>query len=239
MRVVAEPTRPQSPSLAAIVAIVAALAGVTLVVAGVVGVVGSIESTPTPNTVAFVTTTTPSPGTTVPSTSVPTSAPVTVPSSTVDGSVAFATVVDDSGRLSVEFPFDWTDVSGGGWTVDGGEVGVSVSAAIDRGAWYDGWGTPGAFLGISEVTLDEFTPELVDFAGACRLADAGGREYPGYTTVVQEWVECGDEGSQLTTALVWPSSFGWSGLIQIVSLDGTATSLLDHAIATLSYEPTP
>jgi hypothetical protein len=214
-------------------ALVAGIVGSVLVVIGLVRVVGSIESGSPPDTVGFVTTTE---GTTAPPA---TAAPSTTTALTIDlgGSVSFVTVEDESGHLSVEFPAEWTDTSGGGWSVDDRTVGVSVSAAIDRDAWYAGWGTPGAFLGISQVALDEFTPELGDFSGACRLADTGGREYPGYTTVVQEWVECGDEGSQFTTALVWPSTFEWSGLIQIVTLDGSATALLDRAVTTLRYTP--
>jgi hypothetical protein len=223
------PATPQSSRLAAIVAVLAALGGVVLVLVGFGRLVGSIEIGGSPGTSAFVTT-----PTTVSTSMV---VPSTVTTTTDTGIDPFVTVVDESGRLSVDFPEEWTDTSGGGWSVDDRVVGLSVSAAIDRDAWYSGWGTPGAFLGVSEVPLDEFTPELGDFASVCRLADAGGREYPGHTTVVQEWVDCGDEGSQFTTALIWPTNFGGSALLQVVTLDGTATALVDHAVATLSYSP--
>lgn len=231
-----EPAPESSPPVAAVAAIVAAVTGVALLVVGVVRLVDSIESAPSTTVPFVVSTVTVPPSTTLPATDGSSSTTDGSPVTTGAVSGDFVVVTDDTGTLSLEVPATWTDVSGLGWSFEGATVGLSVAASPDLGAWYNGWATPGVFVGVSTVSFDEFTPELTDFGGACRLAQAGGREYPGFTTVVEEWVECGDEGSEFVTALVWPSDYAWSGLIQLVTVDESSIALFDRLMTTLSHQ---
>ena len=205
--------------------------GIGLIIFGVVGLVRSIDLDTTPTTaVSFVTTTTTTPSPTTTAVAVSS----TTPAATFDPG-EFVLLADDSGTFSVAMPAGWPDVAGSEWSVGGEIVGLSVSASTDRAAWYEGWGTEGAFVGVTTVEPEQFSPELGDFSAACTLGSTGNHEYPGFTAIIQEWSDCGDEGSSFRVALVWPTSFEYSALIQLVTIDRDGSSTLNHLITTLSY----
>lgn len=235
-RRVQETTPPSDGSspLVAITAVVAGLAGAGLLVFGLIRLVDGLLSDDGSSSVAAPTTTEiiaiPPTSTTVTTASTPTEPPVFDPG-------AFVTVSDDTGTVSISYPAEWTDRSGAEWSVEGEAVGLSVAAAPDRDAWYAGWGTPGAFVGVATVGPDVYVPELGDFSGACTLGATENREYEAASVVIQQWTECGDEGSEFYVVLLWPETFAYTALMQVVVTDSRGWELIDLFATTLSYQP--
>lgn len=234
---ISTPNRSRAP---AVVALLAGVAGLALLAVGVVRLVGSMDGpSAASTTVGFVTTTTvEAPATTESSDTSETPATTEpVDTSGAPSGVDLVTISDDTGALSLSVPAAWDDRSGLAWSVDGEVVGISVGAAVDRNAWYEGWGTPGVFVGLTTVGPDVYTPELGEFGGTCVVGSTEDREYDGFSVVVQQWVDCGDAGSEFHVAMVWPDSLEYTALIQVVTLDGSGSDLVDTLVTTLRYDP--
>lgn len=220
----------QSSRAAAAVAVAAAVAGAVLVVVGVIRLIGQLEAgaTAAQSSATFVTTTTSRPTDPMSTTAEPeATSPLT----------DLVTLSDETGAVSVSMPAEWDDVSGSAWSVDGTVVGLSIGASTDRSAWYEGWGTPGAFVGVTTVGPDVYSPVLGDFGGVCTLAATYDREYVGFTAVVQRWVDCGEEGSEFHVALVWPDSFEYAAMVQVVTVERSGAEVIDTLITTIRHDP--
>jgi serine protease Do len=215
-------TEPRSTSqnspITTFIALAAAVIGVALLVVAVYRGIDlltddgpEIEATPTPTTAASGT---------------------TRPAATFDPG-AFVSITDDSGRLSVSVPAEWSDQSGAAWTVDGSEVGVALSAAPDLDAWYSEWGTPGVFIGASDsghvATLD-------DFSGVCTLGNSAPRSGGSLTGTVQAWSDCGAEGGSFYVFAGATSNADVQVLIQLVDTEGSGLAVLDELLTTFRYE---
>lgn len=98
-------------------------------------------------------------------------------------------------------------------------------------------GDPGLFVGVTTVGPDVYTPEFGEFGGSCTFGSIDNRDYEGFTAAVQQWVGCGDEGSEFHVAMVWPDSFAYTALLQVVTLDGSGSALVDTLVNTLSHAP--
>lgn len=143
-------------------------------------------------------------------------------------------VVDDSGRLSAQVPESWSDVATTAWVSRDEPIGIRINAAVDRAAWFEGWATPGAFIG---VTTERSTEELFgSFDDACTY---GGRFSVSVGPNAGEadlWVLCGDEQSDLVVAVAEVDASSALMLIQVVIVDGDwagFTSILRSVV----YEP--
>ena len=160
----------------------------------------------------------------------PTSAPNTTESTTpttgvsVDGLVTFVDLdFDDlviiehgSADFSVEVPEDWVDTSEGDWFSDGAVIGERISAARDIDAWFEGWDTPGAFIG---VTRDRDPESLFgEFSDACAYAGRTGVPLGVYSGEAEVWVDCGDPGSTLVI-ITGEVGSGASMLVQVIVVD--------------------
>ena len=109
-------------------------------------------------------------------------------------------------------------------------------ASVDRTEWYEGWGAPGAFIGVTTVAADVYTPELGDFSAVCEYGALESPEIGGFTTLIQEWVECGPEASRFHVALVWPESFAYTALVQVITLGEGGPNVLETILNTLSHD---
>lgn len=157
--------------------------------------------------------------------------PTTTAPPSLDG---FVTLSDDSGTLTVSVPSAWSDVDGGTWNRDGEAIGPALSAAVDRMAWYEGWGTPGAFLGVTDrFGADE---ALGDFAWACTLVRSTSVAAAAWEGEGNWWGGCGDEGSDFFDGVMSSPDGGAILVIQVVALDGTIETVVDHLLTTLSID---
>ena len=211
------------------------MAGIALLLLGGIQLMGNVLEE-SPDDAAAVTTIT---TVTVPAGSDTTVSTTTVPATTVapgPGGTEFVTVTDDSGRLTVWVPAAWTDISGGGWTVQSKTVGLSLSVATDRASWYEGWDTPGVFIGVTTVPEDVYAPEFVDFSGACTFQTIEDRDTGEYAALIEHWTDCGAEDSDFYAVIARPESSAYTALLQLVVVDGGGAELLDTLLTTLSYD---
>lgn len=206
--------------VAATLALLAAGAGIAFLAIGVIRFVGSLDDPGSPAATSLAT-----------PTSTVASAPSTV-ALAVDQ--VFVPVTDDSGAVAVEVPAEWIDTSGSVWAVDEEVVGKTVAAATDLDAWYSTWGTPGAFVGVSDTG---YSPGFGDFSGLCDAAGSADIAEGALTGSVRSWTDCGAEGGDFLVFVGGPIDGGYVVLIQLVDVTGTGRALLDHILTTFSYSP--
>lgn len=141
---------------------------------------------------------------------------------------------DGTGRLTVSVPAEWGDVSTSAWIEDGEEIGVGINAASDGDAWFEDWGTPGAFIG---VTYDGSPRDLFgNFDGACTYE---GRERVMAGTLAGEvdlWVECGPEGGAFAVVVAEAEDGSFVMLIQVIVVDDDWSGF-SAIVESVSYRP--
>lgn len=211
-------------SAAGLVAVVAGLTGVVLLAIAAVRVVDiaqtADETISTPTTATTATAATTGPG--APSTTL----------SAADVDPIYVLVTDDSDSISVAVPADWADVSGAEWVVDDRVVGSTVTAATDIDAWYTSWGTPGAFVGVSP---SGFSTDFGDFSGICTAESLEERAGGVLSGTVQSWSDCGAGRSDFYVFIGGPPDAAYTVLMQVVSIDGSGSAMVDRLLATFSY----
>jgi serine protease Do len=108
-----------------------------------------------------------------------------------NNSGGFSTVADDSGRLSVSVPSEWTDVSGG-MVNDGARDWYSVAASRDLSGFQNSFGTSGMqLLGTDESYDPAAALAQFDFSGSCSVTTASGSYDDGYYAGLYTEYDCG------------------------------------------------
>lgn len=114
----------------------------------------------------------------------------------------FRKVTDDTGRLSVIVPEQWTAVRSGPWRVDGKDVGVQLAVTVGQRSGEDPWTQnpwtqPGALFAASETLgADRSAQQLLD---KLRI-DEGQCTYTGrqlfddnlYKGEIDSYIDCGE-----------------------------------------------
>lgn len=127
---------------------------------------------------------------------------------TAVGYSGYRLITDDYGVLEVEVPQEWNDVDGGGWVMEGREVGAALSASTDLAEFNSTWDTPGLFFGASKAVVTEYdTESLLDafsFTGGCVLE--GRYEYDDgyYVGFYDLYTDCGDGLSSIVNIAAEP-----------------------------------
>jgi hypothetical protein len=139
------------------------------------------------------------------------------PPALVDGEPSVVSLEDETGRLSVSVPEEWGDVATSVWIWDGEEVGVWISAATDRIAWFEGWGTPGAFIG---VTHDASAGDLFgNFDDVCTYRSRDRIMAGTLAGEVDLWAECGAERGTFAVVVAAAEDGSFVMLIHVVVTD--------------------
>jgi len=142
-------------------------------------------------------------------------------------------VVDDTGRLRVEVPEQWSDRRTSPLT-EGAEV-PALTAAADQTKFLDGYGAPG----LTAVVVGA-TP--ADALNAYTFADCddGGRtplRAPRLTGLYGVWRDCGETATSIVTVAVRPQGNDETVLLLAQVLTPSDLAALDRALATLQLRP--
>lgn len=147
----------------------------------------------------------------------------------------FVEVSDDSGRVSVQVPAEWSDVDGSPLTLNGNQY-PNVEAAPDRAAFRSSWSDPGLSLsavGPEAGSPDELLASLAQSASA-ECTDAGVQEYDDglYTGQMQIFTNCG--GGEAATAIIaaQPAGGEFTALVLVQMLSAADAAVLDQIVAT-------
>jgi serine protease Do len=124
----------------------------------------------------------------------------------------YTLVKDNSGKLSVEVPSEWSDIDGTAWDFREGKIGINVIASTDLGAWYwyrsptGSYDASGVFFGASRSLLKDYPEdtddqildlEEYDYSGTCEYKDRYEYEDGVYEGKYDVWTNCGGTGTRL------------------------------------------
>ena len=148
----------------------------------------------------------------------------------VDTYASYVYVTDDSGLLSIEIPTEWSDIDGGAWTTnDGDVVGLSVTAAPSINDFNNSWTSPGVFFGASVEFNVLATDELLDFfdfSEGCQYTERDTYQDPVYTGFYDLWSNCGGTDSLVVAIVVEPADGSYRAVVVVqVSTDADLDAL--------------
>ncbi|MEX1206986.1 MAG: hypothetical protein WEE36_00055 [Acidimicrobiia bacterium] len=158
------------------------------------------------------------PGTTTTTGAEPTTTgaePTTTVSVTPD---EFITITDDTGQIELRVPASWDDIDPTGWIEQGELIGPGLVAAPDVDAWRSEWGTPGVFIGASDV-ITETTESILDLKRWDTFCTYEGRDdYDDglYVGRYDLYFDCGDELSVFIVIAATPPDGSFLILVEIV-----------------------
>lgn len=143
-------------------------------------------------------------------------------------------LTDDSGQIVLSVPAEWSDIETSGWVKDGEAIGPGVNAAPDIAAWRAEWGTPGVFIGASDV-LGLTPDEALDSERWDTSCTYEGRDdyYDGlYTGRYDLYYDCGDDLSVFIVIAAEPPEGGYLIYVQILTVAPRDFDAADEIIRT-------
>ena len=149
-----------------------------------------------------------------------------------------AALTDDSEAISVAAPAEWSDISGLPWEVDGAFVGPALAASPDLDAWFDGWETPGFFIGASSelgLSVEELLAEQ-DFSGACDYAGTDSYNDGFYIGLMDVWQNCGGAGSEFLVVVAEPPDGSYLVLVEIIQVTDADIGAADQIFLSFFVE---
>ncbi|HSM02288.1 MAG TPA: hypothetical protein VK960_07630 [Acidimicrobiia bacterium] len=146
----------------------------------------------------------------------------------------YVELTDDLGLIVLSVPAEWSDVVTRGWERDGENIGPGINAAPDIAAWQAAWGTPGVFIGASDV-LGLTPDEALDAERWDTSCTYEGRDdyFDGlYTGRYDLYYDCGEELSVFIVIAAEPPEGGYLIYVQIVAVAPRDFDAADEIIAT-------
>jgi hypothetical protein len=139
-------------------------------------------------------------------------------------------MVDDTGRLRLAVPEQWSDRRTNPSPLADGEEAPYVAAAPDQAAFLDGFGEPG----LTAVVLTTPPAQALDAYSFADCTSEGRRPYRSerLTGVYEAWRDCGERRSAIVTAAVRQGS-GDTVLVLAQVVDPSDLAALDAALASL------
>ncbi|MEX1206987.1 MAG: S1C family serine protease [Acidimicrobiia bacterium] len=154
-----------------------------------------------------------------------------------DGGLAYSgyqTITDDSGLIEVSVPVEWTDLDSDGWVNSGELIGPGLVSAPSVAAWRAEWGTPGVFIGATDM-LGTTPNQILDDKRWDSFCDYEGRQdYDDglYTGRYDVYSNCGPEGSMFLAIAAEPADRAFLVLVEIVLVTEADVEATDTIIAT-------
>jgi len=153
----------------------------------------------------------------------------------------YNTLNDDTGKLSVRVPKEWSDTSSGNWMLNDKKVGLSLSASTDLKAYNDNWNTPGVFLGVStDLAKDTDAKTFLDtwdYSKDCKRDSRIDYDDSVYAGAYDIWKDCGGEkGNLFVVVSVMPKAKQDVLVLINVSIPAhTETQPFEQILATFDY----
>ena len=133
----------------------------------------------------------------------------------------YQSIVDDTGKIVIEVPVEWSDIDPAPAFDDAGVEIPYILAATDQQAWRDTFDVPGVLFVKLPPTVDIPATLLQygDFSGSC--TDLGLVDYsdPVFTGQYQVWDACGGTPTAVVVLAAVPADNSYTALmlVQIVS----------------------
>jgi serine protease Do len=146
----------------------------------------------------------------------------------------YQTITDNSGLIELSVPVQWNDIDATGWVSSGQVIGPGLVAAPDVDAWRAEWGTPGVFIGATNMLAT--TPnQILDEKRWDSFCDYQGRDdYDDglYTGRYDLYSNCGPEGATFLAIAAEPADGAFLILVEIVLVTDADMAATDEIIRT-------
>jgi serine protease Do len=120
----------------------------------------------------------------------------------------FATVTDQSGRISLAVPIEWEDDTGGPWEVDGDVVGIEATFSTNVRDFDESWEVAGVYINVWDDFGSDDAGDVLDIVGRsdeCTFDDRFDYEGERFTGQYDLYTDCGDvEGMLLAQMALFP-----------------------------------
>jgi hypothetical protein len=146
----------------------------------------------------------------------------------------YVVITDDSGLLELSVPVEWSDIESHGWISQGERIGPGLVAAPDIPAWRAAWGTPGVFIGASNL-LDQTPDAALDASRWDSFCTYEGRDdYDDglYIGRYDLYADCGDDLSLFIVIAAEPPEGDFLIIVEIVVVTEADLDAADEIIRT-------
>jgi len=120
----------------------------------------------------------------------------------------FATVSDETGRISLSVPTEWTDSESEPWEVDDEIVGIAATFSSDVGDFNDMWDVAGVYVNVWDEFGNDDADEVldtVDYSDDCTYDSRFDYEGDRFTGKYDLYTECGGvDGALLALMALFP-----------------------------------
>lgn len=154
----------------------------------------------------------------------------------------YAPVQDESGRISLQVPVDWTDSESGPFELDDESLGVEFTVSPDVAAFNESWESPGAYVAVWDdfgVPDPDAVLDMIGFEDDCTLDSRYEYEGDLFSGKYDLWSDCGGvEGATLASFALSADALPDALVLLYI---GTPTeedlSILDPILSTLRVMP--
>jgi serine protease Do len=163
----------------------------------------------------------------------------------------YALAKDNTGKLSVEVPEEWSAIDGTAWDFRGGKIGLGIIATNDLNSWYqhnyyhedsEGIGeAPGVLFGVSSSLVDKYpenTEDQIlnlkeyDYTGTCEYDDCHDYDDGTYKGKYDVWTKCGETDANVFVLAALPKDRGHVAVIQITAGNKADLEARKHVLDT-------
>ncbi len=149
----------------------------------------------------------------------------------------YTPIVDDTGRITVEVPNEWSSIDTAPLTTDDGSQYPYIQASTDIEAWNTSYDVPGLVYAVTDPVADVATA-IADFApgeGEC-ATDNGIADYDDglFVGAYQYWSDCGTSAAGYVVLVANPADASYTAVMAVQILTDADWEALDHAFSTFN-----
>lgn len=153
---------------------------------------------------------------------------------------SYVTVQDQSGRLQVEVPAEWSDTDGSPWMDGNQELGVAITAAPNMNDFFNGWGTPGVYVASSNqfdvnTTVDDVIDQI-DHSSSCQYQGRKAYQNGDFSGKYDFWSNCDDSGNIVLTVVAEPADQSYMVLVLMQIVSDADLEAADHILSHFSVQ---
>ncbi|MEX1126275.1 MAG: S1C family serine protease, partial [Acidimicrobiia bacterium] len=148
----------------------------------------------------------------------------------------YQSIVDDTGKIVIEVPVEWSDIDPAPAFDDAGVEIPYILAATDRQAWSDTFDVPGVLF-VKLGPTDDIPATLLEYgelSGSC--TDLGLVDYsdPVFTGQYQVWDACGGTPTAVVVLAAVPADNSYTALMMVQIVSDADLDALDRIFQTFN-----
>ena len=148
----------------------------------------------------------------------------------------YQSIVDDTGKIVIEVPAEWTDIDPTPAFDDAGAEIPYILAATDRQAWTDTFDVPGVLF-VKLGPTDDIPATLLEYGDlSASCTDLGLVDYadPVFTGQYQVWNDCGGTTTSVVVLAAVPADSSYTVLMLVQIVTDADLDALDRIFQTFN-----